>query len=132
MNAQDVRHYRREDLVLMPDVDGARFWAVALDHALLTYFEVDAHCTFPAHQHESEQITHVLEGELYFVVNDVEHRVAAGEVIAIPSQVPHAVCTRECRARAVDAWSPVLPAYRPNAGAQPAAANPLPGVAHER
>lgn len=112
MSAHGVRHYRRDDLALMPDVDGARYWAVALDQTLLTYFEVDAHCNFPSHRHESEQITHVLEGELYFVVDEVEYRVAAGQVIAIPGQVPHAVFTRACGARAVDAWSPVLPAYR--------------------
>lgn len=112
MKAQDARHYRRNDLVLTPDVAGARLWAVALDNTLLTYFEVDARCEFPAHQHESEQITHVLEGELFFVVDGIEYRVGAGEVIAIPSQVPHAAFTRERTARAVDAWSPVLPAHR--------------------
>ena len=132
MSTLDVRHYRRDDLALLPDVEGARFWAVALDKALLTYFEVDAHCTFEAHQRESEQITHVLEGELYFVVNAVEHRVAAGEVIAIPSRVPHAVFTRACGARAVDAWSPVLPTYRRTAGAHVLAPNPLAGATHER
>ena len=116
MNGQHVRQYRRDDLALSPDVEGARFWAVALDNTLLTYFEVDAHCRFPVHQHESEQITHVLEGELFFVVDGVERCVGAGEVIAIPSHVSHAVFTREHAARAVDAWSPVLPAYRRAAG----------------
>lgn len=112
MKAQDVRHYRQGDPVLTPDVAGARLWAVALDNASLTYFEIDAHCGFPAHRHESEQITHVLEGELFFIVDGIEYRVGAGEVIAIPSQVPHAAFTRERAARAVDAWSPVLPAHR--------------------
>ena len=109
---RDARHYQRTELALAPDVAGARYWGVALDHSMLTYFEVDAHCEFPTHQHESEQITHVLEGALYFLIDGVEHCVGEGDVIAIPSNLSHAVYTRERAARAVDAWSPVLPAYR--------------------
>ena len=131
MTAQGLRHYRRADLALTRDVEGARFWAVALDNTLLTYFEVDAHCDFPAHQHESEQITHVLEGELYFVVDGVERCVVAGEVIAIPGHVPHAVFTRENAARAVDAWSPVLPAYAHAIGTRLSTHSFLEGAARE-
>jgi quercetin dioxygenase-like cupin family protein len=109
MNAH--RYYPRDTLALQPDVPGARFWAVGLEHTLLTYFEVDPHTHFPRHAHASEQITHVLEGELVFVLDDQEAVVRAGEAIAIPADLPHAVHTRERGARAVDAWSPLPPAY---------------------
>ncbi len=111
MSTRPLRHYRRDALAWTPDVDGARYWAVALERTLLTGFEVEARCHFPEHHHDAEQITHVLEGELFFVVDGVEYRVGAGDVIAIPSRIPHAVFTREHRARAVDAWSPLPPAY---------------------
>jgi quercetin dioxygenase-like cupin family protein len=117
MSTPRARHYRHDALTWRPDVDGARYWAVALEHTLLTGFEVEAHCRFPEHRHHAEQITHVLEGELFFVVEGVEYRVGAGDVIAIPSLIPHAVFTREHRARAVDAWSPVPPAYARDATA---------------
>lgn len=103
-------HFRADDLRLRPDVPGAAMWAVALDRAMLTYFELQPHARFERHHHESEQITMVLEGELFFEVDGrAEVRVGPGEVIALPANVPHAARTRERSARAVDAWSPPRP-----------------------
>lgn len=103
-------HIPREVLTLRPDVPGATMWGVALDRAMLTYFELQPHARFERHRHESEQITMVLEGELFFeIAGAAEIRVRAGEVIALPANVPHAAWTRELPARAVDAWSPPRP-----------------------
>lgn len=105
-NQLSVRHFTHADLALQSDPSGASYWAVALDRAMLTYFEVPPGYRFETHQHESEQITMVLEGELHFEVAGTVTRVAAGEVIAIPSNAPHAAFTTDTAARAVDAWSP--------------------------
>jgi quercetin dioxygenase-like cupin family protein len=78
---------------------------------MLTYFEVDPHSRFERHNHESEQITMVLKGELYFEMDERVVRVSEGEVIAIPSNVPHAVFTKELSVEAVDAWSPLMGKY---------------------
>ena len=46
----------------------------------------------PRHQHENEQLTYVLQGalRLWFGANDErEITVRAGEVVVIPSNVPH-------------------------------------------
>jgi quercetin dioxygenase-like cupin family protein len=43
----------------------------------------------PEHFHESEQITYILEGALKFEIEGQEIVVAAGEVLRIPSNVPH-------------------------------------------
>jgi amino-acid N-acetyltransferase len=102
-------HYPAEALPLRPDVPGAAMWAVALDRAMLTYYEIQPHARFEVHQHEAEQITMVLSGELLFEVGGKEIRVGPGEVIALPSSVPHAAWTRELPTRAVDAWSPPRP-----------------------
>jgi amino-acid N-acetyltransferase len=100
-------HLPADVLRLRPDVPGAAMWAVALDRAMLTYFELRPNARFERHSHESEQITMVLEGELFFEVEgQPEVCVRAGEVIALPENVPHAAWTRERPARAVDAWSP--------------------------
>lgn len=107
----EMRHYPREGLRLTDDVPGARQWAVALDRTMLTYFEVDPDCRFESHAHESEQITMVLEGVLYFEQGGRVAAVKAGEVIAIPANAPHAAFTRETAVRAVDAWSPVIEKY---------------------
>lgn len=100
-------HFPGDVLVLRPDVPGARMWGVALERAMLTYFELQPHAQFERHHHESEQITMVLEGELFFEIDRApEIRVGAGEVIALPANVPHSAWTRDRPARAVDAWSP--------------------------
>ena len=46
----------------------------------------------PRHQHENEQLTYILEGALKFRIGDdgaEEIVVRSGEVLVIPSNVPH-------------------------------------------
>ena len=80
---------------------------------MLTYFEVEPRSRFKAHSHESEQITMVLTGELFFEVQGRTHCIRPGEVIAIPASVPHAVWTETSAVTAIDAWSPVMRKYEP-------------------
>jgi mannose-6-phosphate isomerase-like protein (cupin superfamily) len=108
----EALYFSRNTLRLKSDVPGAKMWAVSLRRTMLTYFEVEPNCRFESHRHRSEQITMVLAGELFFQMADRTECVRAGEVIAIPSFVEHAVFTRRKRTRAVDAWSPTLPKYR--------------------
>ncbi len=120
-------HASAELLQWRPDVPGARMWAVSLKHTMLTYFEAEPRSRFESHSHESEQITMVLSGELFFEVQGVVHCIRPGEVIAIPSSVAHAVWTEELAVTAIDAWSPVMKKYvRPNHAPQaiPAAHKP--------
>lgn len=108
----EMQYYPDDKLFLKEDVSGARQWAVFLDKTMLTYFEVDPDCRFESHSHESEQITMVLEGVLYFEQGEEVIGVKAGEVIAIPAHAPHAVFTGESAVKAVDAWSPVMTKYK--------------------
>ena len=43
----------------------------------------------PVHQHENEQMTHVVEGVLKFDIGGKEVIVRKGEILHIPSNVPH-------------------------------------------
>jgi quercetin dioxygenase-like cupin family protein len=43
----------------------------------------------PMHQHESEQMTYILQGALRYVVGGEEIIVREGEVLHIPSGTPH-------------------------------------------
>jgi quercetin dioxygenase-like cupin family protein len=49
----------------------------------------------PEHHHESEQITYILEGALQFEIEGRQIVVHAGEVLHIPSNVPHAAVALE-------------------------------------
>ena len=51
----------------------------------------------PRHSHVSEQFTVVLSGSMKFVFDDREVVVKAGEVLLIPSNVPHsAIALEDC------------------------------------
>ena len=43
----------------------------------------------PLHHHHNEQVTYILEGSLKFAVDGKEIVVKAGEVLCIPSNMPH-------------------------------------------
>jgi quercetin dioxygenase-like cupin family protein len=43
----------------------------------------------PEHHHHNEQVTYILEGTLKFAIDGKEIVVRAGEVLCIPSNMPH-------------------------------------------
>ena len=43
----------------------------------------------PMHQHHNEQVTYILDGALKFAIDGKEIVVRAGEVLCIPSNMPH-------------------------------------------
>jgi quercetin dioxygenase-like cupin family protein len=59
---------------------------------MLTHVYLDKGAIVPRHSHENEQFTYILEGALRFWIGEdgAEVRdVRAGEVLHIPSNVPH-------------------------------------------
>src|SRR5271170_4453114 len=46
-------------------------------------------CIVPEHSHHNEQLTYILEGALKFSIDGREIVVHAGEVLCIPSNMPH-------------------------------------------
>jgi quercetin dioxygenase-like cupin family protein len=58
--------------------------------AMLARFFLAKGAVIPEHQHESEQFCQVVSGALKFIFRDGETVVRGGEVLPIPSGVPHA------------------------------------------
>jgi len=62
------------------------------ERMMLAHVYLKKGCIVPKHSHENEQITYILEGELKFWIGEDESQVVhvrAGEVLHIPSHVPH-------------------------------------------
>ena len=57
-----------------------------LEFILYTY---QPGATFPVHQHEAEQLTLVVEGQLVVDFEDEDVTLGAGEAIIIPGNRPH-------------------------------------------
>lgn len=62
------------------------------ERMMLAHVYLEKGCIVPKHFHENEQITYILEGALHFWIGEdglEEVTVRAGEVLVIPSNVPH-------------------------------------------
>jgi quercetin dioxygenase-like cupin family protein len=85
-------HYRWDELpkeTLKPDL--ARR-LITTERMMLAQVYLEKGCIVPKHSHENEQLTYILEGTLRFWLGEDENEivdVAAGEVLHIPSHLPH-------------------------------------------
>ncbi|MEJ0010120.1 MAG: cupin domain-containing protein [Alphaproteobacteria bacterium] len=73
----------------------------------MTFMLVDAKAgaPVPEHHHPNEQVTHLIEGDFELTVGGVLHRMKPGDVVAIPSNVPHSArAISDCRL--MDVFSP--------------------------
>ena len=62
------------------------------ERVMLAHVYLDAGCVVPQHAHENEQFTYILSGALRFWIGTdgaEQVDVRAGEVLHIPSNVPH-------------------------------------------
>ena len=65
--------------------------AVHTERMTIAYLHLTKGGIVPEHHHENEQVSMVLEGKLKFIAAGEEHIVDAGEVMQIPSNLPHSV-----------------------------------------
>ena len=78
------------------------------ERMMLAQLYLEEGAVVPKHSHENEQLTYVLEGRLRFWLGDDASEiveVSAGEVLQIPSWVPHSVLALE-RTLDVDVFCP--------------------------
>lgn len=101
-----VRVLRPESTRWSRDASGGEYWELRLRDASLTCFRLPAGASFPAHAHDAEQITLVLEGQLTFEFEQDRQVLGPGDAVAVPARVRHAVAAGPAPVLAVDAWSP--------------------------
>ena len=65
------------------------------DKAMVAQVFLKKGAVVPEHHHESEQITYILEGALKFQIEGKEIVVRKGDVLSIPSNVPHRAVAME-------------------------------------
>ena len=84
-----MEHYTWDSMpmeVLSPSISRK---IISGDKAMVAQVFIAKGAVVPEHHHESEQITYILEGALKFEIQGQEIVVAKGQVIRIPSYVPH-------------------------------------------
>ncbi len=109
MNTSQATRVRWSDLPRERLSDKLERRYVTGQHLTLAQFHLASGCIVPTHTHESEQFAHVLSGCLRFRMgadgSDVVD-VHGGEVLMIPSGLPHAAEALE-DSIVCDAFSPV-------------------------
>ena len=77
----------------------------------VAYVDLKQGAVLPVHQHIHEQMTNVLEGELEFSVNGETRICRPGDIVVLPSNVPHGVrAITACRV--IDVFQPVREDYK--------------------
>lgn len=92
MDQGSVTHYRWDDMPKEPLSDVLERRLITGERMMLAHVYLKQGAVVPRHSHENEQITYILEGGLRFWIGQDETQVIdvmAGEVLHIPSHVPH-------------------------------------------
>ena len=84
-----VSLYRWDELALEKVTEMISRKIVTGDREMLAQIYLKKGALVPMHNHESEQMTYVLQGALKFLVGGEEITLREGEVLHIPSRVPH-------------------------------------------
>jgi quercetin dioxygenase-like cupin family protein len=92
MSDSPVRHVRWSDLPEERVTDLISRRLVTGDRMMLAHVYLKKGALVPQHSHHNEQLTYILSGALHFWIGTdraQEVIVRAGEVLHIPSNVPH-------------------------------------------
>ena len=85
----DVRIHRWDEIALEKVTEMISRKIVAGDREMLAQIYLKRGAVVPIHAHDSEQMTYILQGALRFRIKGEELIVREGEVLHIPSGVPH-------------------------------------------
>jgi quercetin dioxygenase-like cupin family protein len=91
MNSADTTFYRWDDMPKEKVTDLLDRRLITGERMMLAHVYLKKGCIVPQHSHDNEQLTYILEGALKFWIGEEkrEQIVRAGEVLVIPSNVPH-------------------------------------------
>jgi quercetin dioxygenase-like cupin family protein len=84
-----MKHFLWDDVELETMSDVISRKVISGEKAMVAQVFLKKDAVVPEHFHESEQITYILEGALKFELEGREVVVHKGEVLHIPSYVPH-------------------------------------------
>ena len=106
----ELAKFRWDDMPAETLNAGLRRRLITGDQVMLAHVYFTAGTEVPTHRHHNEQITYILEGALQFFLGEdgdeeEAHVVRAGEVLVIPSDLPHRAVALEDTLD-VDVFSP--------------------------
>jgi quercetin dioxygenase-like cupin family protein len=85
-------HYRWDEVPKEAVNDELSRRLITGERMMIAQVYLDKGCVVPQHSHDNEQLTYILEGTLRFFLGEDEAEiidVTAGDVLHIPSNLPH-------------------------------------------
>lgn len=94
---ESVTHHRWDSIPAEPMKGTITRKIVTGERMMIAHVHLKKGDDVPRHHHENEQLTYIISGALHFWFGENDEReitVRAGEVIVIPSNVPHRALAR--------------------------------------
>ena len=77
----------------------------------MAYWRIEKDSRLPEHSHPHEQVVNMLSGQFELILDGTSHHLTSGDVLVIPSNVPHSgFATGD--AQILDVFSPPRDDYR--------------------
>jgi quercetin dioxygenase-like cupin family protein len=92
LDAHTAKHYQWDNLPAEPLKGGITRRLISTERMMIAHVNLKKGDEVPRHAHENEQITYILNGALQFWLGAEGEReliVRSGEVLVIPSNLPH-------------------------------------------
>jgi quercetin dioxygenase-like cupin family protein len=108
IDPEHAQHFRWDDLPLEPLKGTITRRVISGERMMIAHVHLQKGDEVPRHSHENEQLAYTLKGALHFWLGAEDEReviVRAGEVVVIPSHLPHRVVALEDTLN-IDIFSP--------------------------
>ena len=106
MNLAATQLFRWDDLPKEVVTDHLSRKIISGEHVMAAHVWLDEGCVVPLHSHEAEQISFTFSGSLKFIIGGETIVATAGELLVIPSGVPHEAVALEDTYE-MDVFSPI-------------------------
>jgi quercetin dioxygenase-like cupin family protein len=110
-NGEMMKHYKLNEIPeeKVSDLFSRKFFTG--EKITFAFLNIKKGCVVPLHHHESEQFSYCISGAMRFRIGGEELTLNAGEMVQIPSNVPHeAVATEDFSG--IDVFSPIRVDWR--------------------
>lgn len=106
-----MNHLKLKDIEQREPVPGYKGRLVHGENMTIAYFDVEAGAIAPEHSHPHEQVFNLMEGSFELTVHGEARIFSPGEVMIIPSNLPHAgKAITACKV--IDVFCPVREDFR--------------------
>jgi quercetin dioxygenase-like cupin family protein len=89
MSSPTVKQYRWDEIALEKVTEMISRKVITGEREMMAQIWLKKGALVPMHEHVSEQLTYILSGALKFTIGGAEILVREGEVLHVPSSVPH-------------------------------------------